>query len=163
ISQPIIGQRKVTHDIRMKEGQIQILAGLTKRQDSKTKTGVPGLAAIPLVGRLFTGESVDRESQDLMIAFIPHILRRPEFPAANLRGSGVGNAQPTRLSLGRRQPGAFSTPAPAAPKKEEPPAETPAPPAAAVTTPPVAPGAPAATAPPPTAPPERPAGAPPLM
>ncbi len=30
IDQPIIGQRKVSHDIRMHEGAVQLLAGLTK-------------------------------------------------------------------------------------------------------------------------------------
>src|SRR5262249_19005466 len=143
ISQPIIGQRKVTQDIRLKEGQVQILAGLTKSQDSKTKTGVPGLAAIPLVGRLFTGESVDRERQDLMIALIPHIVRRPEFTAENLRGIMVGNQQTTHLSVGRRAPAPAEPPA-AGPKKDEPPAETPA------ATPAPTPVAPPATTPAPT-------------
>ena len=55
-------------------------------------TGIPGLASIPLLRRLFTGESVDRERQELMIALIPHIVRRPEFTAENLRGIAVGNA-----------------------------------------------------------------------
>jgi general secretion pathway protein D len=159
ISQPIIGQRKVTHDLRIKEGQIQLLAGLMKHQDSKTKTGIPGLASIPLVGRLFMGDSVDRESQDLMIALIPHIVRRPEYTAENLRTIAVGNAQTTHLNIG--PPQGESLPPAAAPKKEEPPAETPAAPAA--TTPAPAP-APTATTPaampPATAPPERPAGPP---
>ena len=159
ISQPIIGQRKVTHDIRMKEGQIQVLAGLTRRQDSKTKTGIPGLAAIPLIGRLFSADSVDRESQDLMIALIPHIVRRPDYTAENLRGIAVGNAQTTHLTIGHRQspPEAGALPPV---RKDEPPAETtPTPtPSAAVTTP-----APGTGAPPATAPPERPgpAGLPP--
>jgi general secretion pathway protein D len=162
ISQPIIGQRKVTHDLRIKEGQIELLAGLTKRQDSKTKTGIPGLAAIPLVGRLFSGDSVDRESQDLMIALIPHIVRRPEYTAENLRGIAVGNAQTTHLNIGPPQSESLPPVPPAGQKKEEPPAETPAapvtPPAPAPTAPP--PGPPTATMPPATAPPERPAGAP---
>ena len=152
IPQPIIGQRKITHDIRMKDGQVQLLAGLTKRQDTRTKTGVPGLAAIPLVGRLFSGDSVDREKQDLMIALIPHIARRPEFTAENLRGIAVGNAQTVHLSLAPRN--AENAPAPA-PRREEPPAGA----AIPVNPPAAAPGAPAVTppvaAPPATAPPER--------
>jgi general secretion pathway protein D len=160
ISQPIIGQRKVTHDIRMKEGQIQVLAGLTRRQDSKTKTGIPGLAAIPLIGRLFSGDSVDRESQDLMIALIPHIVRRPEFTAENLRGIAVGNAQITHLTVGHRQspPEAGARPPV---QRDEPPADAaPTPvPSATLTAP--APGTPATGGPPATAPPERGATPPP--
>src|ERR1022692_1885216 len=150
IDQPIIGQRKISHDIRMPDGAVQLLGGLTKYQDTKTKTGIPGLGSIPILGRLFSGESVDRERQELMIALIPHVVRRPEYTAENLRGIAVGNQQSVHLSYGR-QPGSAPV---VAPKKENPPANPPVatsnpamPPA---TTPAVsAPGmAPPATAPP---------------
>ena len=156
IDQPIIGQRKISHDIRMPDGAVQLLGGLTKYQDTKTKTGIPGLGSIPILGRLFSGESVDRERQELMIALIPHVVRRPEYTAENLRGIAVGNQQSVHLSYGR-QPG--SAPA-VAPKKESPTAATPpvantpaavnpAVPSAVMSTPVEAPGlAPPATAPP---------------
>src|ERR1019366_6044214 len=116
IDQPIIGQRKISHDIRMPDGAVQLLGGLTKYQETKSRTGIPGLASIPILNRLFTSESITRDRQELMIALIPHIVRRPEYTAENLRGIAVGNAQSVHLSYGR-QPG--STPA-AAPKKEDP-------------------------------------------
>jgi general secretion pathway protein D len=157
IDQPIIGQRKVSHDIRMPDGAVQLLGGLTKYQDTKTRTGVPGLASIPILGRLFSGESVDRERQELMIALIPHVVRRPEYTAENLRGIAVGNQQSVHLNYGR-QPGSVPV---VAPKKENPPAANPpaantpapvnpaAPPQAVLSTPMEAPGlAPPATAPP---------------
>ena len=114
IDQPIIGQRKISHDIRMPEGAVQLLGGLTKYQETKTRTGVPGLTSIPIIGKLFSGESVDRQRQELMIALIPHIVRRPEYTAENLRGIAVGNQQSVHLNYGRQ---AGSTP-PAAPKNE---------------------------------------------
>ncbi len=164
IDQPIIGQRKISHDIRMPEGTVQLLGGLTKYQETKTKTGVPGLMGVPILGKLFSGDSVDRQRQELMIALIPHIVRRPEYTAENLRGIAVGNQQSVHLNYGRQ---AGTTPSPA--PKKEPAAAAPAgppaqanPPVAAVnpaTPPPATPptGAPAllppATAPPATAPP----------
>ena len=92
IDQPIIGQRKVSQEIRVREGEPALLGGLTRQQDTKTVTGIPGLSSIPILRRLFTGESVDRERQDLLIALVPHIVRRPEFTEENLRGIAVGNA-----------------------------------------------------------------------
>jgi general secretion pathway protein D len=165
IDQPIIGQRKISHDIRMPDGAVQLLAGLTKYQDTKTKTGIPGLGSIPILNRLFTSESVDRERQELMIALIPHVVRRPEYTAENLRGIAVGNQQSVHLTYGRQpgSPPAAANPAGAPAKKEDaapanPPAmasalapQAPALPAAPPTS---APGmAPPATAPPMTAPP----------
>jgi general secretion pathway protein D len=116
IDQPIIGQRKISHDIRMPEGGVQLLGGLTKYQESKARSGIPGLASIPILNRLFTSESVDRQRQELMIALIPHIVRRPEYTAENLRGIAVGNQQSVHLSYGRR---AGSAPV-VIPRKEDP-------------------------------------------
>jgi general secretion pathway protein D len=168
INQPIIGQRKISHDIRMPEGAVQLLGGLTKYQETKTKTGIPGLASVPILGRLFSGDSIDRERQELMIALIPHIVRRPEYTAENLRGIAVGNQQSVHLNYGRR---ADATPAPAAaPKKDGPPVANPPaanPPVAAVN-PALPPATISPTLPPATAPPTGapglapPATAPPL-
>jgi general secretion pathway protein D len=162
ISQPIIGQRKVTQDVRLKDGEVQLLAGLTKAQDTKTRTGTPGLAAIPLIGRLFSGESIDREKQELMVALIPHIVRRPEFSAENLRGIDVGWGTTVHLNYGRTSSEKAPSAAPA--KSPEPQAAAaPTAPVAAPVAPPVGvPGVPTgvpAAMPPATAPPETPSAA----
>ncbi len=141
IKQPIIGQRKVEHDIRLHEGEVNLLGGLTKESETRGITGIPGLSSIPLLGRLFSGESTQKERGELMIALIPHIIRRPDFTADNLRGISAGNQTSIRLNY---------APAPVV----EPPARaaaaapvTPAPvPGRAAATPP-APGTPGATAP----------------
>ena len=121
VDQPIIGQRKISHDIRMPDGAVQLLGGLTKYQETKSRTGIPGLASIPILNRLFTSESVDRQRQELMIALIPHVVRRPEYTAENLRGIAVGNQTSVHLNYGRQL---GSTP-PVAPRKEDPAAATP--------------------------------------
>ena len=116
ISQPVIGQRKVTHDIRLREGEVALLGGLTKLTDSKTRTGIPGLANLPIVGRLFSGESIDRERDELMIAVVPHVIRRPEFTAENLRSIIVGTSQTIKLNYAPLEaPDGLAPPAPAAP------------------------------------------------
>src|SRR5881296_3409842 len=49
IQQPIISQRKIEHDIRLKEGEASILGGLFERIDTKTLNGWPGFAQIPFL------------------------------------------------------------------------------------------------------------------
>ncbi len=177
INQPIIGQRKISHDIRMHEGEVNLLGGLINQQDTKQITGIPGLSSIPILRRLFSGESVDHQRDELMIALIPHIVRRPELTPDNLKGISVGNAQTIKLNYAPPEAEA-STPQPAAapagpepaaaPAAAAPPAVVPsgaptpgAPPAPPATAPPVM--SPPATAPPATAPPATapPATAPP--
>ena len=119
IDQPIIGQRKVIHDIRMREGEINLLGGLTNQQENKTTTGVPGVSKVPILGRLFSGESVDRNRSELMIAIIPHVVRRQEITPQNLRGIAVGNATVVKLNYAPRKPeegtAPIASPAPGAP------------------------------------------------
>ena len=98
-----------------------------------------------------------------MIALIPHIVRRPEYTAENLRGIAVGNQQTVNLNYGRRKR-MPSTPA-AAPQEAGPAARRPAaPPAPVAATHPAraagasAPALPPATAPPPAPPATGPAG-----
>jgi general secretion pathway protein D len=138
IQQPIISQNKVIHDLRVREGEVSLLAGLSQTQDTKTVTGIPGLSSIPIIGKLFSGESIDRSKSELMIALIPHIVRRPEITPENLKGIAVGNATTVKLNYAPRteetapaQPGQPAGPtAPTAPPTP-PPAAPPAPGAAA--------------------------------
>jgi general secretion pathway protein D len=133
IDQPIIGQRKISHDIRMHEGEINLLGGLTNLQESKQVTGIPGLSSIPLLRRLFSGETVDKERDELMIVIVPHIVRSPDVTAQNLRGIAVGNQQTIKLSYSPKPADVVSGPAAAAvlgnPNSPTPSAMPPAPPA----------------------------------
>jgi general secretion pathway protein D len=168
ISQPIIGQRKVSHDLRVQEGQVSLLGGLIQQQDDKTVTGIPGLSSIPLLRRLFTGESVTRNHNELMIALIPHIVRRPDLTPENLRTIAVGNATTIKLNYQPRPQDAGTAKTAASASAATPPATASTVITNPAATPPTAPAIPAptptppATAPPITAPLTPPATAPPV-
>jgi general secretion pathway protein D len=158
IDQPIIQQNKISHDLRVREGEVSLLAGLVQQQESKSVTGIPGLSSIPLIRRLFSGESIDRNKSELMIALIPHIVRRPDISPENLRGIAVGNATTIKLNYAPlpgqaapAKPAAAAAPVPVTPT----PAATPAPvaPNPVPVAPPLAANGPPASAPPATAPP----------
>ena len=98
ISQPVIGQNKSTADLRLQEGEVNILGGLSSLQDSKTVNGIPGLVDIPVLGNvLFGSQHTDKESGELLIALIPHIVRTPDYTAENLRGIYAGNDNTVKL------------------------------------------------------------------
>jgi len=159
INQPVISQKKISHDIRMREGEVGLLGGLINVQEDKTVTGIPGLSSIPLLKRLFTGESTDHSRNELMIVLIPHVIRRPEITPENLRTIAVGNFTSVKVNYAPKPadvvvagPGAEGVVAPSGPGGTTAPPAT-APPATAppATAPPAT--APPATAPPATAPP----------
>jgi general secretion pathway protein D len=159
IQQPVISQEKVIHDIRMKDGEVNLLGGLKQSQNSTTLTGIPGLSSIPVIKWLFSTKTVENTAQELLIALIPHIVRRPDYSEENLRTIAVGNGTFVKLNYAPRAQAPAETPlkttlppvlppGASAPPSAAPPATQPAPGA----TPPAT--APPATAPPATAPPQ---------
>ncbi len=93
ISQPVIGQRTITHDIRIVEGEASILGGLNQSQVFKTKSGVPFLGEIPLLGRLFSVTEVEQNENEILIVLVPHIVRLPTIEETNLKAIASGTDQ----------------------------------------------------------------------
>jgi general secretion pathway protein D len=119
VSQPLIGQRKVEHEIRIREGEASLLGGLMQIQDTKVVSGIPGLGSIPVLKRLFTSESREKDQSELLIALIPHIVRTPGITDLNLRPVAAGTENVTRMSLTPRAE-ATAPAAPAAPAAQPP-------------------------------------------
>lgn len=102
LQQPVIGQRKVSHIIRVKEGEVTMIGGLMQATQSKTRSGVAGLASIPVLGRLFSGEGIENADSDLLVALVPHIVRSPDIRPENLRGVASGTDQQYKVNYAPR-------------------------------------------------------------
>ena len=134
IQQPIISQRKIEHDIRLKEGEINILGGLFERVDNKTLNGWPGFARLPLFRYLFSDERLDRQENEVLIVLIPRIVRLPTWTRENLRSIDSGPEQAPQVrressvQAPATQPRAGQQPPTAQPQApaQTPPAEQPA-------------------------------------
>jgi general secretion pathway protein D len=139
IQQPIISQRTLDHEIRLKEGEVNILGGLFERTDTKTLNGWPGLSKIPFLRYLFSEDKTDHQENEVLIVLIPRIVRMPEWTKANLRPLYSGsetNVQVKRESDIRapsaqppapaQQPQMNQNPSPATPTPNAPGAAAPA-------------------------------------
>jgi general secretion pathway protein D len=117
IQQPVISQRKIAHEIRLKEGESSILAGLITKTDTKQLNGWPGLAHVPILGHLFSDDNRSSDDDEVLMILTPHIVRMPEWTKSNLKASYAGsetNVQTKRASEMRaphQQPPTASQPA----------------------------------------------------
>jgi general secretion pathway protein D len=111
ISQPVIGQRKIEHELRLKEGEISLLGGMFENQDTKSISGLPGLSQIPFLKYLFSTTNTEHRESELVFVIIPHIIRGQELDDLNERTIDVGTA--TNIEL--RQVTHPAQPAPPAP------------------------------------------------
>ncbi len=157
IDQPIIGQRKIEHDIRLKEGEANILGGILEDQDVKSLSGYPWISSVPILKYLFSSEHTDKRQNEIVFVLIPHIVRAQELTRMNLKSLDIGTGNTIELRRFTTTP-----PKPAAPAAapQTPPQASPqASPQAAppqTTAPAVSPGAPAPQAQTPAAPPQPP-------
>lgn len=98
LTQPVIGQRKVNHIIRVKEGEVTLIGGLMQATQSKTRSGVPWLMNLPGIGRFFSSESLENNNSDLLVALVPHIVRSPDIQAESVRTIATGTESIYKLS-----------------------------------------------------------------
>jgi general secretion pathway protein D len=92
LSQPVISQEKNITDVRMRNNEVSMLGGLNQLNDSTTSNGIPGLSSIPVLGKfLFGSQTTEKDSDQLLIAMVPHIVRMPDYSPENLRGIFAGN------------------------------------------------------------------------
>jgi general secretion pathway protein D len=152
ISQPVIGQRRVEHTIRLKDGEASLMGGMLEEDVLKSVTGYPFLSQVPLLKYLFSAQNTETRTNEIVFVLVPHVIRAQDVTDVNVRPIDVGTAN--AIELRRKSPapspggngGSAAVPRPA-------PAPAPAPPPAA---------APVATPPPsqvPQAPPAQPSPA----
>jgi general secretion pathway protein D len=97
ISQPIIGQRKIEHEIRLKDGEANLLGGIMEDQQTKSLSGIPGLAQIPILKYLFGQTTQDHSENEIIFAIVPHIIRGTEVSEINQRAIDIGTSTTIEL------------------------------------------------------------------
>lgn len=127
VKQPVIGQRVIEHDIRLREGEMNILGGILQTGSSRGVSGIPGLSQIPLLKYLFSNVTDSVAEDEVLIVLRPHTVRLPDITPLNLRAIDVGTEGDVRLREAppaAEEGGPPATP-PAAPQSLPAPAPTP--------------------------------------
>jgi general secretion pathway protein D len=112
---PTFNSRTVTTVLRLKDGETNILAGLINDRERTSLTGLPGLASVPFLGRLFARNQKEVQETDIVMTLTPHVVRKTDIHEEDLRSFFVGSDTSPLL---------FETPAvpaPPAPRPEPPP------------------------------------------
>ena len=97
ISQPVIGQRKIEHEVRLKEGEANLLGGMLEETQTRSLTGIPGLSEIPILKYLFGQTTKEHSETETVFVLIPHIVRARDYSEANQEALDVGTANAIEL------------------------------------------------------------------
>jgi general secretion pathway protein D len=97
ITQPIIGQKKIEHEIRLKDGEPSLIGGIFDDSQTKSLSGIPGLAQIPILRYLFGQVAQDKSQDETVFAITPHIIRGTTLTELNQRALDIGTANTVTL------------------------------------------------------------------
>jgi general secretion pathway protein D len=114
-----IGTRTAATMLRLKNGETQVLAGLISDEERSSANRLPGLGAVPVLGRLFSSQSDSKNKTEIILLITPHIVRnlsQPQSVGENVPAgsdNSVGfrpalqlkKAQPRALSMSSNLPG----------------------------------------------------------
>ena len=94
VTEPTIGQRKIEHQVRLADGEVNLIGGILQDTETNSLSGYPLLSKIPILKYLFGQENKDHEQSEIVFAITPHIIRSNEVNEENLQvvdiGTGTG-------------------------------------------------------------------------
>ena len=114
---PTFNSRTVNSTIRLRDGETNLLAGLILDNERRGLTGIPGLASIPFIGRLFARNKEEATQTDIVMTLTPHVIRRPEISEDDLRSFRVGG-EASPFLFEATPPAATTPPTPEPPRIE---------------------------------------------
>tara|TARA_R110002096_G_scaffold148366_2_gene309024 strand:+ start:16104 stop:17615 length:1512 start_codon:yes stop_codon:yes gene_type:complete len=71
---PVIDKRTLTTQFLVQDRETIVLGGLIQTRHSESRTGVPFLMHIPILGQLFRGDADVKQKQEILIFVTPRIL-----------------------------------------------------------------------------------------
>jgi general secretion pathway protein D len=92
VTQPTIGQRRIEHQARLADGEVNLIGGILQDSESKSLSGYPWLTKIPILKYLFGQENKNLEKSEIVFAITPHIIRSNEINDDNQKEVDIGTA-----------------------------------------------------------------------
>ncbi len=80
---PVVSSTKFQGKVRLEDGQWAVIAGLMSDSYSDTRTGIPGISQLPLIGRFLRNNTISHNSSNLLIVLKPRLLDLPPWEEPN--------------------------------------------------------------------------------
>lgn len=112
IQEPVIGQRKIEHELRMHNGEVGLIGGMMEHDDTKSMSGLPWLSQIPGLRYLFGESAKEKKDVETVFVLVPHIVRRLDVDETNERAIDIGTQNVIEIRRVGKTPAPTSNNAP---------------------------------------------------
>lgn len=92
VTEPTIGQRRIEHEARLADGEVNLIGGILEDTESRSLSGYPIINKIPILKYLFGQEQKERTQNEIVFAIIPHVIRTAPITDDNLKMVDLGTA-----------------------------------------------------------------------
>lgn len=75
ITIPGLSTRRVQSEVELENGQSFVIAGLLDNRTTETLNKIPGLANIPVLGKLFESRAIQKNNSELMVLVTPELVQ----------------------------------------------------------------------------------------
>ncbi len=72
---PGLDVRRVETEVELENGQSFVIAGLLDNRTTQNLSKIPGLSAIPLLGKLFESRQIQKNNSELLVLVTPELVR----------------------------------------------------------------------------------------
>jgi general secretion pathway protein D len=119
VSEPTFGQRVIEHDIRLREGEVNLLGGLLQSTQTSQVQGIPGLGSLPVLHYFFSQDYKEVNDVEVLVMLTPRVIRLPDSSPDNIAKPFIahddsGSTTPELRSIPQGVPG--QSPQPNAPE-----------------------------------------------
>jgi general secretion pathway protein D len=90
LTEPVIGQRKIDHEIRMSDGEVSLIGGMMEHDDVENMAGLPWVSQIPMLKYLFGQGQKSKTDNETVFALMPHVVRRLDLDDLNIKPVDIG-------------------------------------------------------------------------
>ena len=77
-SVPILSNRLYTGAVTVRSGETAVVSGMVTESEQKAFSRVPGLGHLPVLGRPFTNENLEKKDNQFLVLVTPYIVRLPQ-------------------------------------------------------------------------------------
>jgi general secretion pathway protein D len=90
---PILTKRSLNTISRVQDGVTAVIASIKQDLKGDSRTTIPVVGMIPILGRLFTTPRQSSDQSDIVITVTPHIIRTPEIKPEDHLARNYGTQQ----------------------------------------------------------------------
>ncbi len=104
VTQPVIGQRRIEHETRLEDGEVNLIGGILEDTETQSMSGYPWLMKIPLLKYLFGQDNKEHIQNEIVFAITPHIIRSEDITDENVKLIDIGTGNTIGLRYKEPKP-----------------------------------------------------------